>query len=477
MKSLYGKLVLLTAGVMLTGLLFLTLGLNYALKTYFIDEKAQELTNLGADFQKVYEESFIAGSANSSDLNREVANLERYLGANVWIVNPAGQVFVSPGITDYSLIEKQLVSADVNAVFQGNVVKRQGFIRPISEEAVLTVGYPIKQGDTVVLALFMNVSLPEINRVSADAFNIGIGAIGITIVLASGVLFVVMRTLTRELTDLSGAVRTIMEGNYEYRIETKRKDELGQLIGSFNEMAGALKRTEESRRDFISDLSHDLRSPLTSLIGYAQGLQDGTVPEERVGKTLHIIEDESRRLLKLTNDILDLSTLQSGQLILNFCDFDIHQMILQTADTFEERIEQKHINMIFDLEKQSLLVHGDPDQIFRVFSNLMDNAVKFAEDGGTIQVKTEQKGNKLLVAVRNTGALIPPDQLNRIWSRFSKLDTSRGMEKKSSGLGLSIVREILRAHEEKIDVYSNEYIGTLFIFSLPMRFKDSFEHQ
>lgn len=469
MKSLYGKLVALTAIIMLIGFILLTVGLNYGLKGYFTTKKTDELVSLGADFQTVFDESYAEGNLDSTALNREVINLERYIGANVWIVNQSGQVFVSPGIKDTSLIEKQLNQDDVNQVFQGNVVRRQGYIKPIFDEAVLTVGYPIRHNDSVVLALFMNVSIPEINKVSADVINIGIAAVLVTTILASGLMFFMIRAVTHEITDLNKAVRTIMDGNLEYQIETKRKDELGELVGSFNEMARELQRTDEIRRNFVSDLSHDLRSPLTSMIGYAQGLQDGTVPEERRGRTLHIIEEESRRLLKLTNDILDLSIIQSGQMILNRSDFDMHQLILQAVDTFEERIDRKRINLIFDLEKLSPLVHGDPHQISRVVTNLVDNAVKFTEEGGSIQIKTEQKGNKLLVGVRNTGTPIPEEQLHRIWTRFAKLDASRGLEKQSSGLGLAIVREILKAHGEKIDVYSNDYIGTLFIFSLPLR--------
>ncbi len=469
MKSLYGKLVAITAGIMLIGFILLTVGLNYGLKSYFTTQKTDELVSLGADFQTVFNESYAEGNLDSTALNREVINLERYIGANVWIVNQSGQVFVSPGIKDTSLIEKQLNQEDVNQVFQGNVVRRQGFIKPIFDNAVLTVGYPIRHSDDVVLALFMNVSIPEINKVSADVINIGIGALLVTTLLASGLMFFVIRAVTLEITDLNKAVRTIMDGNLEYQIETRRKDELGQLVSSFNEMGRELQRTDEIRRNFISDLSHDLRSPLTSMIGYAQGLQDGTVPKERRWRTLHIIEEESRRLLKLTNDILDLSIIQSGQLILNRSDFDMHQLLLQTADTFEERIDKKRLNLLFDLEKFSPLVHGDPFQISRVVTNLVDNAVKFTEEGGTIQIKTEQKGNKLLVGIRNTGIPIPEDQLHRIWTRFSKMDPSRGLDKQSSGLGLAIVREILKAHGEKIDVYSNTYIGTLFIFSLPLR--------
>lgn len=469
MKSLYGKMVALTAIVMLIGFVLLTVGLNYGMKSYFTAQKTDGLVSLGADFQTVFDESYAEGNLDSTALNREVINLERYIGANVWIVNQSGQVFVSPGIKDTALIEKQLIQEDVDQVFQGNVVRRQGFIKPIFNDAVLTVGYPIRHNDSVVLALFMNVSIPEINKVSADVFNIGIAALIVTTILASGLMFFVMRAVTNEITDLNKAVRTIMDGNLEYQIESKRKDELGQLVDSFNQMARELQRTDEIRRNFVSDLSHDLRSPLTSVIGYAQGLQDGTVPEDRRVRTLHIIEEESRRLLKLTNDILDLSIIQSGQLILNRSDFDMHQLILQAADTFEERIDKKHINLIFDLEKLSPLVHGDSHQISRVVTNLVDNAVKFTEEGGSIQIKTEQKGNKLLVGVRNTGTPIPEELLHRVWTRFSKLDASRGLDKQSSGLGLAIVRELLRAHGEKIDVYSNDYIGTLFIFSLPLR--------
>jgi signal transduction histidine kinase len=231
-------------------------------------------------------------------------------------------------------------------------------------------------------------------------------------------------------------------------------------------MAVNLQELESTKERFISNLSHDLRSPLTSITGYTRGLIDGTIPEENQEKYLKIVLEESTRLTKLTNDLLDLSKMQSGNISVNKTDFDINQMIIHELDKFEQRIEEKDIQISLKLMEERVLAHGDYEGIRRVVYNLMDNAVKFVDKAGIIEIKTENKEDKILVGIKNSGAYIPKEKLNTIWQRFSKMDDSRGIEKKSNGLGLSIIKEIIKAHDEKIDVYSSEEFGVVFIFSI-----------
>jgi len=471
MKSLFGRLLAVNFAVLLVGFVLLAAGLNTALENYFVNRQTQELIHQAQNFQSTFDDAYQSGILDTDDLSTELDNLERYLGATVWLVNSNGAVFVSPRFKDYQKVTGELNSSEVQKVFAGETVQRQGTIKAVSKDPVLTVGYPVRHNGVVVLALFTHVSIPEINRVSQDVARISSMAMGVTMLLASAIVFLMSRAMTRDIRNLNRAVRVVAEGNLEYRIESGRSDELGELAQGFNHMAQGLGRIEEMRRRFISDLSHDLRSPLTSIIGYTRGLQDGTIPSERQERTLQIISDESRRLLKLANDILDLSKIQSGELTLNRCNFDLHQMLLQTAETFETRIEQKHVSVHFDLSSEVSRVYGDPEQLARVATNLIDNAVKFVDENGAIEIRTERKEDRLWTSIRNTGVVIGDEELPQIWDRFSKLDASRGTERESSGLGLAIVREILKGHGETIEVFSNEDIGVRILFSLALERK------
>ena len=181
---------------------------------------------------------------------------------------------------------------------------------------------------------------------------------------------------------------------------------------------------------------------------------------------MNIVLSESERLKKLVNDILELSKLQSGQMTVNKTDFDINQMVLQELDRFEHRIIDKHLKLHINLSDTKVLAHADEDAMRRVVYNLIDNAIKFIDMDGELRVKSELKGNKYLIGIQNSGPVIPKDKLDSIWDRFNKLDDSRGREKDSSGLGLAIIREIIRAHDEKIEVYSDEEVGVMFVFSV-----------
>jgi signal transduction histidine kinase len=168
----------------------------------------------------------------------------------------------------------------------------------------------------------------------------------------------------------------------------------------------------------------------------------------------------------MINDLLDLSKMESGALILNKTDFDLSNVILNVLDSFEQKIIKKRIKLTIELSKEKVLAHGDLASIQRVIYNLLDNATKFVEEDGAISIRTELKNDKYYVGISNTGRVLNEKELSVIWDRFSKLDKSRGLEKTSSGLGLSIVREIMKAHHETIEVYSNQDIGVAFIFTV-----------
>ena len=233
-------------------------------------------------------------------------------------------------------------------------------------------------------------------------------------------------------------------------------------------MANELNTLEEDQRKFLSNISHDFRSPLTSIKGYIEAILDGTIPVEMQDKYLNIIITETDRLTKLTSGLIELNQYGGhGKTILDKSDFDINEAIRQTAATFEGACSARHILLDLLLTGDELLVHADQSKIQQIVYNLTDNAIKFSHDDSVITIETHVKNEKVFVSVKDNGIGIPKDSLGKIWERFYKTDLSRGKDKKGTGIGLAIVKEIIQAHGENINVISTEGVGTEFIFTLP----------
>ena len=233
-------------------------------------------------------------------------------------------------------------------------------------------------------------------------------------------------------------------------------------------MVGEVRSVDDYQKKFIANISHDFRSPLTSIKGYAEAIKDGTIPPEMQGKYLDIILFEADRLTKLTSNLLDLTRIDNNGLMLDISSFEINQVIRNVAAAFEGICKNKKIIIELAFAATETYVDADMGRIQQVLYNLTDNAIKFSNSGSRIEIDTEEKGNKLLIRVKDHGAGIPKDSLKRIWERFYKADTSRGKDKKGTGLGLSIVKEIITAHDENISVISTEGVGTEFTFSLAL---------
>jgi signal transduction histidine kinase len=232
-------------------------------------------------------------------------------------------------------------------------------------------------------------------------------------------------------------------------------------------MAGEIARSEEDQRKFIANVSHDFRSPLTSIRGFLQAMLDGTIPPEMHEHYIQVVLNETERLTKLTNGLLTLNNLGGG-MMLEKTDFDINQVIRDTAATFEGTCRAKTLAIEMVLTEEQMIVNADMGKIQQVLYNLIDNAIKFSHSNAVIKVETTEKKNKIFVSVKDSGIGIPKEDQKQIFERFYKSDLSRGKDKKGTGLGLSIVKEIIKAHNENINVISTVGVGTEFVFSLPV---------
>ncbi len=258
------------------------------------------------------------------------------------------------------------------------------------------------------------------------------------------------------------------KGNFEYKgLSVSKDDEIGDVASSLKYMSTQLNNSRNYQKQFISNISHDFRSPLTSIKGYLEAIIDGTIPVEDQNKYLSIVLSEANRLEKLTDGLRELNNWNSTGLEILLEDFDMESVISSTVDTFQGVCEKKNIDLIILFPPKPTKVSADKSKIEQVLYNLLDNAIKFSNPNSKIVIKLYgKKGDKLFCSVKDYGIGIPSDSVDKIWQRFYKSDLSRGRDKTGSGIGLSIVKEIIMAHNETIDVISTEGAGTEFVFSL-----------
>ena len=270
----------------------------------------------------------------------------------------------------------------------------------------------------------------------------------------------------KPIREMAQATRCYAEGDFDIRMnDYGRDDEIGELAASFNNMAERLQQTERQRREFIANISHELKTPMTTIAGYTDGILDGTIPPENEKKYLQIIANESRRLSRLVRRMLDVSQLQAMDPLRNGNHFDICESMRRVLISMEKKINDRHLDVEADIPDEPILVLGDNDMITQVLYNLLENAAKFAREGSTLYLGVTMMDGKARVTVRNVGDTIPAEELPLLFERFHKSDKSRSEDKDGYGLGLYIVKTILQQHKEDISVTSENGVTT-FTFSL-----------
>ena len=270
-------------------------------------------------------------------------------------------------------------------------------------------------------------------------------------------IFLYIYILTvRPLKRLITAAMEYSAGNYNYDLKATGLSEYRDLSVALSYMADEISKLDDYQKKFVANISHDFRSPLTSIKGYAEAIMDGTIPSDMQDKYLGIIVDETDRLNKLTSGLLELNRFDTKSTLLDIVSFDINQIIKKTAESFEGVCRSKKITLNLIFSATSTFVDADIGKIQQVLYNLIDNAIKFSHNNSEIKVSTEEKGDKVFISIKDYGIGIPRDSIKKIWDRFYKTDSSRGKDKKGTGLGLSISREIIQSHNENINVISTE---------------------
>ncbi len=436
-----------------------------------IDERVKSTTA-----QSLYSEASMISQTYASDLYNSTITIESayhqlqalgtYLSASIWIVNPSGTVMVtSEQLPDINNPKK--IADFTPSITSDSYYTTGNFFGEFSEEMLIvfspiTSNYKIK-GYVVILK-----PVQDLTQQSNGYLTIMYITLALLILLSLIILIFFTEIIYIPLKKIIYATEQYADGNMHYELSVENNDEMGYLAGTLNYMASEIARTEDNQKKFVANVSHDFRSPLTSIRGYLDAMIDGTIPQEMHEKYLNILRNETDRLTKLTNSLLQLNNLNTKGMILEKTEFDMNTIIRDTVATFEVLCEKKQIQISLVLTGETMLVIGDMSKIQQVLYNLIDNAIKFSHNNSTITIETRVKKSKLFISVKDTGIGIPKESLKLIFDRFYKTDLSRGKDKKGTGLGLSITKEIIHSHGENINVISTEGVGTEFIFTLPM---------
>ena len=465
-RTLYLKMLIgfLIYGIL--GFLLIATFTNHYTSQYLEKKEASNLYREANLIANNYAKNYYNHSMELAELETQLNTLDTYLSADIWIVDKNGTILLDS--SDESSINdaRSIDSFDISDF--GNQYYGIGTFYDSFEETQLSVFAPITVNYKVRGYVIIHKPMSLVTKNLYGLMNISYVTqlllfLG-TIVILAAFTFVVYIPIHR----ITKAAKEYAAGSFEQQIPVHSNDEIGYLTASFNYMANELNTLEDNQRKFVSNVSHDFRSPLTSIKGYIEAMLDGTIPVEMQEKYLNIILFETERLNKLTNSLLELNKFGTKGVILDISDFDINNMIKMTVQTFEGKCKEKRISFNLILTGKELFVTADYDKIQRVLYNLIDNAIKFSHNDSAITIETTEKNEKIFISVKDTGIGIPKDSIKKIWERFYKTDLSRGKDKKGTGLGLAIVKEIVQAHDENINVISTEGVGTEFIFTLPI---------
>ncbi len=422
--------------------------------------------------EAMYDEANVIASACSSvyqgkkqDLDSIYPKLEavaEYAKAEIWVVDRQGVV-----VADSARSKRSGTAIDgFDPTATGNKSYCIGDYYGQFPYEVLSVSAPITGNYNTYGYVLIHLPMSQISDESNGNLNVVYISAAIIFVLSLIILLVFTKTVYFPLKKITAGANEYAAGNLEHHIELDSRDEMGYLAATLNYMSDELNSLEEYQRNFIANVSHDFRSPLTSVKGYLEAIIDGTIPPEMYEKYLTRVITETERLTKLTEGMLTLNSLDSKG-YLSRTNFDINRAIKDTAASFEGTCDAKNISFELTFSDNIQMVHADMGKIQQVLYNLIDNAIKFSHHDSTIYIQAYTRNEKIFVSVKDTGVGIAKDSVKKIWERFYKSDQSRGKDKKGTGLGLAIVKEIIQAHGENIDVISTEGVGTEFIFSLP----------
>ena len=463
-RTLYRKLILIYVILAIAGFTLISTVGSRMVEDSLVSSASTSLYREATQIASKQGDLYYHSERSLTDLYNSLSALASYHNSQIWLISADGEILLN---TAAALDEENPEIIDgFDPVALGSEYYSTGTFFGYFEDKMLSVMVPVTSDFRINGYVAIHLPLQDVYQQRESL----LARIDFLFLLVFGLSFVILiffsLVVYRPLKKIINGAKEYASGNLTHKIDVKSHDEMGYLASTLNYMSGELNKTGEYQRKFVANVSHDFRSPLTSIKGYVQAMTDGTIPPQLHQKYLNIILFETERLTDLTQDLLTLNEFDRNEMILDKTEFDIQQMIKNTAASFEGTCTSKRISIELLLLAGNILVYADRRKIQQVLYNLIDNAIKFSGNDSSITIEVTEKNEKVFVSVKDTGMGIPKKELNKIWERFYKSDLSRGRDKKGTGLGLAIVKEAIQAHDEHINVISTEGVGTEFIFSL-----------
>lgn len=474
-KSLFAKYLRITMTIVFTSFVVLGCVMMVAFSQYTKTDKRKLLTQSATSMASITSAVNISSEEAPPVLTLFAQSFSMNIDADIFVTDLDGTVIFgayanSTSITGDNFEPPKTVPQEIAAQAASGSYTGIGRKNGIYHSSYYVVGVPLRSSsdpETAVGAVFAATSAGTVSEYQFAAFQMFLIAAAASFLLSFCVVGVFAYRMVKPLRQMSAAAKSFGDGDFSVRVPVTSQDEIGQLAMSFNNMADSLSNSESTNRSFVANVSHELKTPMTTIAGFIDGILDGTIPPERQSYYLNIVSDEVKRLSRLVQTMLNLSRIDNGKLQLRPTEFDMAETVLSTVLTFEKSIDEKQID-IRGLDTLSAhTVHGDKDLLHQVVYNLVENAVKFTNAGGYISFSVTDSIDRIVVSIENSGTGIAADELPMIFEKFYKTDKSRSQDKNGMGLGLYLVKTIVRLHGGDISVSSAVNQSTCFSFFIP----------
>ncbi len=386
--------------------------------------------------------------------------------ATVFITDNSGRVLVSSDAAHLAMTTNSAPSSLTEKI--DGMYFEMGTLGGLFSEVCYSAAAPITINSARLGYLFVSASATTAFEVLRSNYPVYLMAAVGALILSFAAVYLLTYRFVRPLRQMAAATRRFARGDFSARVDIKGKDEVAELADALNHMAVSLSSGEQMRRSFVANVSHELKTPMTTITGFIDGMLDGTIPPEQHKHYMAIVSEEVRRLSRIVRSMLELSRIDSGEVKMNKVRMNLTEVVCGVLVSFEQRIDQKRLRITGIEDCQRTEMEGDYDLMSQVMYNLLDNAIKFTNEGGEIDIRLHTTGDRLECAIRNTGDGIPAEEMPQIFERFYKSDRSRSLDKNGTGLGLYIVKSVIALHRGEITVRSVEGEFTEFSFWVPV---------
>lgn len=476
-RSLFKKYYLTISSMFLIGIITMGFWLTIVISVQWWNDKVDNLKFNSQEIVKTIEDMDF--DSNDSGMREVVSNtlsvVNKSTNSDYYVTDLTGRIIIcSDSLNEYAynsncekhsvlMMNEEHMSRALNDGFSEYATSSElGFGKFI-------LAIPISLNGEKIAAVYavedaVTGLIPYVMSIIQTTF-----AVSVAILLVSFIfIFILCRGITNPISEMQEATHHFAKGDFKYRVSENYKEEtLKQFARSLNKMADDLAIEDEAQKSFVANVSHELKTPMTSIGGFIDGIRDGTIPREKEMEYLDIVSGEIKRLSRMVVSMLNLSKIESGEVGLTPTEYDISAQIFETLLSFEQRIEDKHVNIEGFEEMGQVKILADRDLLQQVIYNLLDNAVKFVDENGTITVFAEKSEEGTKVIIRNSGKGVSNEEISRIFERFYKVDKSRSYDTKGVGLGLYIVKTIINMHDGEIKASSDENAYTQFEFFIP----------